>query len=171
MPRLTRRGFLKTTGGGVATGAIAVATGRVANAQETASTAATLPYEKRRVAALNELCVGQPVDFHYPDDASPCIMLKLGKAAPGGVGPDGDVVAYSMLCTHQGCPVNFDPSTVTLKCPCHYSIFDAELGGQMVVGQATENLPQITLEVDQNDGSIHAVAVNGLIYGRQSNIV
>jgi arsenite oxidase small subunit len=71
----------------------------------------------------------------------------------------------------MGCPVNYDTSTRTFRCGCHYSVFDAELAGQMVCGQATENLPQITLRYDDRSGSIAAVAVDGLIYGRQSNVL
>jgi len=41
----------------------------------------------------------------------------------------------------------------------------------MVCGQATENLPRIVLEHNMNSGSITAVAVEGLIYGRQSNLL
>ena len=37
-------------------------------------------------------------------------------------------------------------------------MFDAELGGQMICGQATENLPQIELDYNAKDGSVTAVA-------------
>ena len=41
----------------------------------------------------------------------------------------------------------------------------------MVTGQATEDLPRILLAYDAATDSIHAVGVDGLIYGRQSNIL
>jgi arsenite oxidase small subunit len=41
----------------------------------------------------------------------------------------------------------------------------------MVCGQATENLPRIKLDYDAKTDSIHASGVDGLIYGRQSNIL
>lgn len=41
----------------------------------------------------------------------------------------------------------------------------------MVCGQATEYLPQIVLEYDAKGGGLTAVAVEGLIYGRQSNLL
>jgi len=50
-------------------------------------------------------------------------------------------------------------------------MFDAEMGGQMVCGQATENLPRIKLGYDAKTDSVHATGVDGLIYGRQSNIL
>jgi arsenite oxidase small subunit len=41
----------------------------------------------------------------------------------------------------------------------------------MVIGQATENLPVIALEYSAKDGTVKAVAVEGLIYGRQANLL
>ena len=41
----------------------------------------------------------------------------------------------------------------------------------MVCGQATENLPRIVLQHNKSNDSITAVAVEGLIYGRQSNLL
>jgi arsenite oxidase small subunit len=40
-----------------------------------------------------------------------------------------------------------------------------------VCGQATEDLPRIKLEYDTQTDLVHAVGVDGLIYGRQSNIL
>ncbi len=163
MSRISRRGFLKASGGGVAAGAAAGAVGLVA---PEAAQAATLP--AKPIAKAADLKKGVPVSFNYPDAGSPCVLVKCGRAVPGGVGPDGDIVAYSTLCTHMGCPVAFDAAELTFKCPCHFSKFDAEHGGQMIIGQATENLPQIILDYGA-DGSIRAVGVDGLIYGRATN--
>jgi arsenite oxidase small subunit len=71
----------------------------------------------------------------------------------------------------MGCPVQYESGTKTFKCSCHFSMFDAEMGGQMVCGQATENLPRIKLGYDAKTDSVHATGVDGLIYGRQSNIL
>lgn len=109
--------------------------------------------------------------FHYPDKDSPCLLIKTGTAVPGGVGPQQDIVAYSAMCTHMGCLVGYDAGTRTLKCPCHFSVFDPENCGQMVCGQATENLPQIDLRIDSATGRISAVGVRGSLYGRVSNVL
>jgi hypothetical protein len=50
------------------------------------------------------------------------VLIKLGERAYGGVGPDGDIVAYSSLCTHMDCPVSY--SKKRFLCACHYSLFD-----------------------------------------------
>jgi arsenite oxidase small subunit len=166
---VTRRQFLKV-GGAVAATAGAAAVPGMAEAQTT-SGRATLPYPSKTLAKSKALAVNTPQSFSYPDGSSPCTLVKVGKPVPGGAGPDGDIVAYSNLCTHMGCPVSYDAGQRTFRCPCHFSTFDAELGGQMICGQATENLPQIQLAYNAKDDSLTAVGVIGLIYGRQSNIL
>ena len=164
---LTRRQFLKVSGAVAATTAAAgMAVPSTAGAAGPGTS-----YPVKGFGKAKGMKVNAPVAFAYPDAASPCTAVKLGKAVPGGVGPDGDIVAYSNLCTHMGCPVSYDAGARTFKCPCHFSVFDAELSGQMICGQATENLPRIQLAYDAKDDSINAVGVIGLIYGRTSNIL
>ena len=98
-------------------------------------------------------------------------IIMLVNPHSGGVGPNADIVAYSSLCTHMGCPVAYDGGSKTFKCGCHFSIFDPENNGQMVCGQATEDLPKIKLVYDAKTDSVNAMGVDGLIYGRQSNIL
>ncbi len=172
MSKLSRRGFLKLGGAGVAAGAAAVAPGAaLAKTENRNPGATTLPYPNKVVAKAKSLPHNKPVRFNYPDELSPCVVIRMGYAVPGGVGPKKDIVAYSTLCTHMGCPVSYDPSSRDFKCPCHFSVFDTEKEGQMVTGQATENLPKIRLEYDAKSDSVTAVGVDGLIFGRQANIL
>ena len=67
-------------------------------------------------------------------------------------------------------PCATTPADQTLNCPGHYSRFDCEKGGQQIWGQATQNLPQFTLRVD-DQGDIYAEGVDELIYGRLSNVL
>ena len=71
----------------------------------------------------------------------------------------------------HGLSSGYDAKSRCFKCPCHYSTFDAEKAGQMICGQATEDLPRIVLEYDASTGTVTAIAVSGLIYGRQSNVL
>jgi arsenite oxidase small subunit len=166
---VSRREFLKFTGG-VAAGAAALPTNAEA-APATDAGSTVLPYKAKAVGKAGPLAVNQPVTFTFPDAASPCALVKMGSPVPGGVGPNQDIVAYSTLCTHMGCPVAYDPAQKVFKCPCHFSMFDAEKGGQMICGQATENLPRVVLKYNAKDDAVTAVAIDGLIYGRQSNIL
>jgi arsenite oxidase small subunit len=170
---LTRRQFFKVSGG-VAAGA-GLAAGVIPRSADAASApdagSTVLPYPRKSLGAVAKLTVGQPVAFTYPDDSSPCTLLRMGSAVENGVGPGRDIVAYSTLCTHMGCPVSYEAKSNCFKCPCHFSTFDAEKSGQMICGQATENLPRIVLQYDSAGGTVTAVAVEGLIYGRQSNVL
>ena len=170
---VTRRQFFKVSGG-LAAGAGIVA-GAIPNAAVAAPAAdagsAVLPYPRKAVGMAGQMAVGQAASFTYPDESSPCAAIRMGAPVEGGVGPGRDIVAYSTLCTHMGCPVAYDTKSRCFKCPCHFSTFDAEKAGQMVCGQATEDLPRIVLEYDSASGAVTAVAVSGLIYGRQSNIL
>lgn len=169
---ISRRTFLKLSGGSVAVTAAVIThptSAATAPAPDTSHT--VLPYPRKPVATVSQLTQGAPLQFSYPDAASPCVAVKLGTPAPGGVGPNRDIVAYSMMCTHMGCPVAFEAETNTFKCGCHFSMFDAEKGGQMIAGQATENLPRIQLSYDEQSGRITATGIEGMLYGRQANVL
>jgi arsenite oxidase small subunit len=113
--------------------------------------------------------VGKAVAFHYPDAEAPALAVKIGHKVEGGVGPEGDIVAYSQLCVHRGCPVSYNAAARTFVCPCHYSVYDPERSGQLVIGHATTNLPRITLAYDPSSDEIKATGVQGLIFGRFDN--
>lgn len=170
--KLKRREFIKAGGSGAAiSGAVLLTGGLTAAPARAANTRATLDYPEAVIARASALHTNTPVAFSYPDPSSPCVLIKMGHAVAGGVGPDQDIVAYSTLCTHMGCPVIYDAESRNFKCPCHFSVFDSEKSGQMVTGQATENLPCILLRYNAEDDTLTAVGVDGLIYGRQANIL
>jgi len=168
--KVTRRMFLKSSGAAAAIGAAAIPVTAEAAAPASA-TSTTLNYPKRQVGKAGSMPINQPVSFSYPDPSSPCQAIRMGAAVNGGVGPNKDIVAFSTMCTHMGCPVAYDGGTKTFKCGCHYSIFDPENGGQMVCGQATEDLPRVMLDYDAKTDTVTAVGVDGLIYGRQANVL
>lgn len=69
-----------------------------------------------------------------------------------------DVVAYSKICTHAGCPVGlYQSESGLLLCPCHQSTFDVMRGAKPVFGPAAVSLPQLPLDVD-DEGYIIATA-------------
>ena len=69
-----------------------------------------------------------------------------------------DIVAYSKLCTHVGCPVGlYQAQLGLLLCPCHQSTFDVMQGARPVFGPAARALPQLPLAQD-DDGFIIATA-------------
>jgi ubiquinol-cytochrome c reductase iron-sulfur subunit len=69
---------------------------------------------------------------------------------------DDDIVAYSKLCTHVGCPVGlYQSGSALLLCPCHQSTFNVLDGAKPVFGPAARSLPQLPLGLD-DDGYIVA---------------
>ena len=60
----------------------------------------------------------------------------------------GDFLAFSAICTHQGCPVG-DVSGGTINCPCHGSKFN--LDGTVANPPATTPLPKKQISVQGGD--------------------
>jgi arsenite oxidase small subunit len=162
---LGRRQFLR---GGATAAAATVAAGMIPRRADATPALARVTYPSTRLANVNELKVDGPIQIQYPDKDSPGVIIKLGRKVEGGVGPDGDIVAFSTLCPHKGFPLGYVAADKTLNCPGHYSRFDCEKGGQQIWGHATQNLPQFRLRVAAN-GDIFAEGADELIYGRLSN--
>lgn len=160
-----RRQFLR--GSGMAAAGIAAAT--VAPSGRAEAAGGRVNYPSNRLANIKDLKTNKPMDISYPDDDSPGVLIKLGTRVDGGSGPDGDIVAYSVMCPHKGFTLDYDASDKTLNCPGHYSRFDCEKEGQQIWGHSNQSLPMYSLRVDAK-GDIHAEGVDELIYGRVANI-
>jgi len=63
----------------------------------------------------------------------------------------GEVCARSLLCTHQGCQVQWKPEERHYYCPCHDGIFD--VAGQPVMGPPRKQLREFPTEV--REGFVH----------------
>ncbi len=62
-----------------------------------------------------------------------------------------NIVAYSKICTHVGCPVAlYEETTHHILCPCHQSTFDAATGATVIFGPAARPLPQLPLTTDSS---------------------
>ncbi len=62
---------------------------------------------------------------------------------------NNELVAYSKVCTHAGCPVGlFREQDNALFCPCHQSTFDAVRGAIPTFGPTARALPQLPLGTD-----------------------
>ncbi|MGQ2906156.1 MAG: arsenate reductase (azurin) small subunit [Neoaquamicrobium sediminum] len=163
-----RRQFLR--GGALAAAASATAVTLPAARARAQASLARVDYPSNRLGNIADLTVNEPFDVTYPDEEAPGVLLKLGTPVEGGAGPDGDIVGFSTVCPHKGYPLNYSADDRTLNCPGHYSRFDCEAGGQQIWGQATQNLPQYALSVDEK-GDIYAEGVDELLYGRLSNVL
>lgn len=130
-----------------------------------------LSFPRVKVTSLSALSTGVPVEFSYPLDNEPNYIIKLGTKSEGGVGPDGDIIAFSDICQHLGCNWGYvepggspkaNPSYVAPGpvgyCPCHGSVFDLTQSAKVVGGPSPRPLPQVQLEVDSS-GNVYAIGM------------
>jgi len=162
-----RRRFI--SGAGLAAASVAVTSITPAPTQA-APAGARVDYPVNRLANVKDLKPNEPLNVSYPDEKAPGVLLKLGRKVAGGVGAEGDIVGFTTICPHKGFTLNYSMADRTMNCPGHYSRFDCEAGGQQIWGQATQNLPQYVLRVDDK-GDIYAEGVDVLLYGRLSNVL
>ena len=89
------------------------------------------------IGAVSAVPVGQARSFTDPATGYPAWLVH----------PSGNTfVAFSAVCTHAGCPVQYDPSTVEFVCPCHGGVYDARTG-QVRSGPPPAPLQRIPLTV------------------------
>ncbi|WP_337845020.1 Rieske 2Fe-2S domain-containing protein [Thermus sp.] len=114
------------------------------------------------VARLGALALWEAKPFHYPlpQGELKALLLRLPEPAPGGLSLGGEhYIAFSRICTHQGCTLNYvpDPEAAALLynfrherpflgCPCHFGAFDPLLGGKAIYGPPHYPLPRLRLE-------------------------
>ncbi len=150
-------------------------TGTAASSASSTSTTSS-PFPQVLVANISDLTgtnLGQTVDFNYPLQETPNILVKLGVKAVNGVGPDGDIVAFSQICQHLGCIWGFvgtggSPgcnSSYKAKgpvgyCCCHGSQYDLTDSATVIGGPAPRPVPQVTLSYDDATGDIYAIGMS-----------
>lgn len=105
------------------------------------------PPPEKRIAAEDDVPPGGVVEFRYPSDDDPCLLLRLA---------DGRLVAYGQQCSHLSCAVIPEPGGERLRCPCHNGSFETA-EGRPVAGPPRRPLPRVTLAV--REGIIYATGV------------
>jgi thiosulfate dehydrogenase [quinone] large subunit len=78
--------------------------------------------------------------------AGPIVLIHLD---------NGQFVAYSTICTHAGCQVQFDPQSKDLVCPCHGAVYDPYNKAQVLAGPAPYPLQSIPIQYDSSTGNIY----------------
>ncbi len=168
---IARRSFLLAGASSVTTLVLAdLFPGRVA-AEDAQTVVQHARFPAVPLAKLSELHVDDPISCSYPSSDTPhsgIMLVKLGRPAGGGVGPDQDVVAFSSLCTHMGGTVDGYSARHKLGgCSQHLTTYDLTRHGMVAAGHATTSLPQIVLELRGDD--IYAIGIVGLLYGYYRN--
>ncbi|HEX8971055.1 Rieske 2Fe-2S domain-containing protein [Oryzihumus sp.] len=89
------------------------------------------------VGTVASLPVGHGVSFTNPADGNPGWVVHSAA---------NTFVAFSAVCTHAGCPVQYDPGSVQFVCPCHGGVYDGRTG-QVLQGPPPAPLPSIPVHV------------------------
>ena len=98
-----------------------------------------------KIGKASDLAVGGVAAFTNPQNNEPSYILQP-KA--------GAYLAYSGVCTHQGCTVGYDKPSNQFACPCHGARFDAA-SGDVVRGPARQALSK--LSVVEAGGTLYIV--------------
>jgi Rieske Fe-S protein len=91
---------------------------------------------EKLVGSVAALDLQRSLLFRYPTDKDPCIAVRT---------PDGNLFAYSQVCTHLSCAVVYSKSDNKLLCPCHKGSFNI-IEGAPIGGPPTRRLPRIILK-------------------------
>lgn len=85
----------------------------------------------------NALAVGKVHNF-TSKSGSPAVLFKSKTG----------VYAYSAVCTHEGCTVQYNSASKNLQCACHGAVFDPGKDGTVVTGPTNKPLPKIKVAVE-----------------------
>jgi len=102
---------------------------------------------KRKLKYVNVL-VGSTKDL--PEGASLEFLDGLGRKAIL-INNKGKIEAFSKICTHLGCEVEWQPEKRVFFCPCHKGYYDAN--GKNIAGPPPR--PLSTYKVTVKDGNIY----------------
>ncbi len=106
--------------------------------------AATTVPKGTLIGPAADVPVGGAASFTDPAQQVPALVVQLKK---------GEFRAFSAICPHAGCQVQFDGANDLFVCPCHGSTFNAATGA-VLQGPAATGLSPIPI----------ALAANGQLY-------
>ncbi len=90
--------------------------------------------------------------------------VKIGSAWVAEI--EGELVAFSSVCPHLGCAVDWSPEAQRFKCPCHRSAFGRD--GAAEEGPAPRALD--TLELETGDEGLVAIRYERFKQGNKDKV-
>ena len=150
-----RRVFLKlvTAGLGALTAGLAIIPGLGFLAAPPRGRAAAGGSNPLRVASEHDVKPNRPlrVTAVGPHEDA---WLRLDKVTLGScwlvrAAEDGPIRAFSTVCPHLGCGVDYDETAGKFSCPCHTSAFD--LDGRCLSGPSPRGLDELEAHVEGRD--------------------
>jgi len=105
----------------------------------------------RPVGAVTRFGVGRTVAVAF-EDASPLPWAGVTARTAAWLRRDDDThfTAYTVHCTHLGCPVRWVADAQLFLCPCHGGVYNAD--GTVSAGPPPKALPQYPVRV--RDGQV-----------------
>lgn len=97
------------------------------------------------IAQESAVPVNSAVTFTIPSNGDPGVLIHLNS---------GKFVCFDATCTHAGCPVQFDPGSSHLICPCHGAEFDPSNNAAVVQGPTNTPLTSVPINVNNSTGAI-----------------
>ncbi|MGI8869048.1 MAG: TQO small subunit DoxD [Mycobacteriales bacterium] len=89
------------------------------------------------IAAASSVPVGGAVSFTDPKSHNAAWLVHPSQRS---------FVAFSAICTHAGCAVQYDGAGTAFICPCHGGVYDAR-SGRVLQGPPPQPLPEIPVRV------------------------
>ena len=111
----------------------------------TPSTLTPSSYSGQLLANAANIPSNQSLTLNDPT-VGPIVLIHLD---------NGQFVAYSSICTHAGCQVQFDPSARDIACPCHGAVYDPYNNAQVLGGPAPYPLQRIPIQYEASTGNIY----------------
>jgi thiosulfate dehydrogenase [quinone] large subunit len=151
--QIERRTFVKTASVAGGLGAAGLAVGIVGQklkgspAPVAAPTASASPTGTgaapvgTKIASVSDVPVGTAFQFTDPATGTPAYLMQPAA---------GTFLAYSAVCTHEGCIVNEHATAGTFNCPCHGAVFDSNTGAHLK-GPGRGDLAKINVKAFGND--------------------
>jgi thiosulfate dehydrogenase [quinone] large subunit len=94
-----------------------------------------------RIGPVTAVPVGEAAQFRDPATGNPAWMVRLSQ---------GDFAAFSAVCTHAGCTVQYQANSKEFICPCQGGIYNARTG-QVLGGPPPTPLPSIPVQVSHGE--------------------
>ena len=85
--------------------------------------------ETQEVGQAEELKANSGMVFQF--GSQPALLIRT---------TEGELRAFSAVCTHLGCTVRYEPDSKVIWCPCHNGMFD--LHGRNIGGPPPRPLPE-----------------------------
>ncbi len=132
--QIERRTFVKTSAVAGGLGVAGLATGLIGQKLKGSPVAEPVPTTTpsasstgaapggAKIAAVSSVPVGTAYKFTDPATGKPAYLMQPSA---------GTFVAYSAICTHEGCIVNDNVANGSFDCPCHGAQFNSDTGAHV----------------------------------------